>query len=144
MAKKDEETLWVLEENDAIVARKVSGRNFRFGKTHRKVQKQKSSHRRGGFHPFRKSASGGTTRHVGEQLLVETKFIHPMRMAKEKVDRIKANRKRSQPSQRNRRSILPHCKLSLPMPVGMAKIGVGFGAKQAGTHPMRYPVQRTG
>ena len=40
MATNDEETFWVLEENDAFIARKVSGRNFRF--TKRKVKgKQK-------------------------------------------------------------------------------------------------------
>ena len=32
MSNNDEETFWVLEENDAFVARKMSGRNFRFKK----------------------------------------------------------------------------------------------------------------
>ena len=32
MANNDEETFWALEENDAFIARKVSGRNFRFKK----------------------------------------------------------------------------------------------------------------
>ena len=32
MSNNDEETFWVLEENDAFIARKVSGRNFRFKK----------------------------------------------------------------------------------------------------------------
>ena len=30
MSNNDEKTFWVLEENDAFIARKVSGRNFRF------------------------------------------------------------------------------------------------------------------
>ena len=32
MATNDEETFWVLEENNAFIARKMSGRNFRFKK----------------------------------------------------------------------------------------------------------------
>ena len=32
MSTNDEETFWVLEENDAFIARKVSGRHFRFKK----------------------------------------------------------------------------------------------------------------
>ena len=36
MATNDEETFSVLEENDAFIARKVSGRNFRFKKRKRK------------------------------------------------------------------------------------------------------------
>ena len=51
-----------------------------------------------------------------------------MRMAKERADMTKENPKRSQPSQRSRRSILPRSKLlnskSLPMPVGQTKIGI--------------------
>ena len=61
MATNDEETLWVLEENGAFIARKVSGRTVRFKK--RKVKgisgSKKGNHQRGGFNPFRKSDSGG-------------------------------------------------------------------------------------
>ena len=32
MSNNDEETFWVLEENDAFITRKVSGRNFIFKK----------------------------------------------------------------------------------------------------------------
>ena len=55
MSTNDEETFWVLEENDAFVARKVSGRNFRFKKSKRKGKStsKKGSHQRGGLKPFR-------------------------------------------------------------------------------------------
>ena len=61
MSNNDEETFWVLEENDAFIARKVSGRNFRFKKRKGKGKSgnKKGSHQRGGFKPFRKSGSGG-------------------------------------------------------------------------------------
>ena len=36
MANNDEETFWVLEENDAFIARKVSRRNVRFKRNHGK------------------------------------------------------------------------------------------------------------
>ena len=43
MATNDEETVWVLEENDAFIARNVFGRNFRFKKRtgKGKIRKQK-------------------------------------------------------------------------------------------------------
>ena len=40
MSNNDENTFWVLEENDAFIARKVSGRNFKFKKRERKIRKQ--------------------------------------------------------------------------------------------------------
>ena len=78
MSNNDEETFWVLEENDAFVARKVSGRNFKFKKRKGKGTSgnKKGSHQRGGFKPFRKAVLAGrpiwpmkimipTTRHIG-------------------------------------------------------------------------------
>ena len=175
MSNNDEETFWVLEENDAFIARKVSGRNFRFKKRKGKGQ---SGNKKGvtnevALNHFEKAVLAGrpigpmktmipTTRHIVEKAkerreikdnpnsnipMMETKVIHPMRMAKEKADMTKANPKRSQPSQRSRRSILPRSKLlnskSLPMPVGQTKIGInhGHGTNKAGTHPMRHPAQ---
>ena len=61
MSNNDGETFWVLEENDAFIARKVSGRNFRF-----KKRKSKGSHQRGGFKPFRQSGSGGKANMANE------------------------------------------------------------------------------
>ena len=60
MSNNDEETFWALGENDAFIARKVSGRNFRFKKRKGKGKSgnKKGSHQRGGFKPFRKSGSG--------------------------------------------------------------------------------------
>ena len=103
MSTNDEETFWVLEENDAFMARKVSGRNFRFKKRKGKGEStsKKGSHQRGGF--FEKVALAGrpmwpmniripTTRHIGEKAkerrerketessnipMMETKVIHP-------------------------------------------------------------------
>ena len=128
MSNNDEETFWVLEENDAFIARKVSGRNFKFKKRKGKGKSgnKKGSHQRGGFKPFRKSGSGGKTnmanenydpRHIGEKAkerrerkenqnsnipMMETKVIHPMTVAKERADRKKENPRRSQPPQRRR------------------------------------------
>ena len=130
MSNNDEETFWVLEENDAFIARKVSGRNFKFKKRKGKGKSgnKKGSHQRGGFKPFRKCGSGGkanmanetmipTTRHFGEKErkehqnsnipMMETKVIHPMRVAKERADRRQENPRRSQPPQRRRRSSPP-------------------------------------
>ena len=61
MSNNDEETFWVLEENDAFIARRVSGRNFKFKKRKGKGKSssKKGNHRRGGFRPFKKSGSGG-------------------------------------------------------------------------------------
>ena len=58
--------LGVLEENDAFVARKVSGWNFRFKKRKGK-RKSTSSHQRGGFKPFRKGSSGGKANMASQQ-----------------------------------------------------------------------------
>ena len=98
-----------------------------------------------------------TTRHIGEKAkerrerkenqnsnipMMETRVIHPMRMAKERADMTKENPRRSQPSQRRRRSSPPSSRLhhpqSLPMPVGQTKIGInhGHGTNKAGTHLM--------
>ena len=73
--------------------------------------------------------------------MMETRAIHPMKMAKEKADMTKENPRRSQPLQR-RRSRLRHPQ-SLPMPVGQIKIGInhGHGMNKAGTHPMKHPAQ---
>ena len=68
MSNNDEETFWVLEENDAFIARKVSGRNFKFKKRKGKGKSgnKKGSHQRGGFKPFRKSSSGGKANMANE------------------------------------------------------------------------------
>ena len=68
MLTNDEETFWVLEENDAFIARKVSGRNFRFqkGTGKGKSTSKKGSCQRGGFKPFRKSSSGGKANMANE------------------------------------------------------------------------------
>ena len=68
MSNNDEETFWVLEENDAFIARKVSGRNFRFKKRKGKGKSgdKKGSHQRGGLKPFRKSGSGGKANMANE------------------------------------------------------------------------------
>ena len=88
MSTSDEETFWVLEENDAFVARKVSGRNFRFKKRKGKGKStsKKGSHQRGGFKPV---ALAGrpiwpvkirmpTTRHIGEKAGKERKIEIPI------------------------------------------------------------------
>ena len=80
MSNNDEETFWVLEENDAFIARKVSGRNFRFKKRKGKGKSgnKKGSHQRGGSNPFEKAVLAGrpvwpmrtmipTTRRIGEK-----------------------------------------------------------------------------
>ena len=67
MSINDEETFWVLEENDAFIARKVSGRNFKFKKRKGTGKSgTKGSHQRGGFKPFRKSGSGGKANMANE------------------------------------------------------------------------------
>ena len=67
MSNNDEETFWVLEENDAFIARKVSGRNFKFKKRKGKGKSgnKKGSHQRGGFKPL-KSGSGGKANMANE------------------------------------------------------------------------------
>ena len=159
MSNNDEETFWVLEENDAFIARKVSGRNFRFKK---RRGKGKSGNKRAvtnevALNPSEKAVLAGrpiwsmrtmipTTRHIGEKAkerrerkenqnsnipMMETRVFHPLRMAKEKADMTKQNPRRSQPSQRRRRSSPPSSRLrhpqSLPMPVGQTKIGINHG-----------------
>ena len=68
MADNDEETCWALEENDALIAINVSGRNFRFKRKKGKGKSgnNKGSHRRGGFKPFKKSVSGGKANMANE------------------------------------------------------------------------------
>ena len=68
MSSNDEETFWVLEENDAFIARKVSGRNFKFKKNKGKGKSgnNKGSHQRGGFNPFRKSGFCGKANMANE------------------------------------------------------------------------------
>ena len=68
MSTNDEETFWVVEENDAFIARKVSGRNFKFKKRKGKGKStsKKGSHHRGGFKPFRKGSSGGKANMANE------------------------------------------------------------------------------
>ena len=153
----------------------MSGRNFKFKKRKGKGKSgnKKGSHQRGGFKPFRKSGSGGKANMANENYdpydqaylgkgkgkkgkkgnpnsnipMMETRVIHPMRMAKERATITQENPRRSQPLQRSRRSILPHSQLlnskSLPTPVGQTKIGInhGHGTNKAGTHPMRHPAQ---
>ena len=116
MSNNDEETFWVLEENDAFIARKVSGRNFKFKKRKGKAKSgnKKGSHQRGGFKPFRKSGSGGKANQNSNIPMLETKVIHPMRVAKERADRRKENPRRSQPPQRRRRSSPPSSRLHHP------------------------------
>ena len=104
MSNNDEETFWVLEENDAFIARKVAGRNFRFKKRKGKGKSgnKKGSHQRGGFKPFRKSGSGGKANMANENYdpydqaywgkgkgkkenqnsnspMMETRVIHPLK-----------------------------------------------------------------
>ena len=73
MSNNDEETFWVLKENDAFIARKVSGRNFRF-----KKRKEKEYQETKRADPFEKAVLAGrpiwpmkamipTTRHIGEK-----------------------------------------------------------------------------
>ena len=134
MSNNDEDTFWVVEENDAFIARKVSGRNFKFKKRKGKGKagNKKGSPQRGGFKPFRKSGSGGKANMANENYdpydqaywgkgkgkkrmenqnsnipMMETKVIHPMRVAKERADREKENPRRSQPPQKRRRSSPP-------------------------------------
>ena len=68
MSNNDEETFWVLKENDAFIARKVSGRNFRFKK--RKGKRNQETKRavtnKVAFKPFRKSGSGGKANMANE------------------------------------------------------------------------------
>ena len=133
MATNDEETFWVLGENDAIFARKVSGRNLKFKK--RKAKGNQEAKRavtnEVASNLFAKAAPAGrpiwptkiripTTRHTGEKAkerkgreekqkssipVMETKVIHPMTVAKEKADMTKDNPKRSQPRQRIWRAV---------------------------------------
>ena len=142
MSNNDEETFWVLEENDAFIARKVSGRNFKFKKKKGKGKSgnKKGSHQRGGFKPFRKSGSGGKAKLANENYdpydqaywekrkerrerkehqnsnipMMETKVIHPMRVVKERADRRKENPRRLQPPQKRRRSSPPSSRLHHP------------------------------
>ena len=136
-----------------------------------KIRNKKGSHQRGGFKPFRKSGSGGkanmanemipTTRHIGEKAkerrekqenpnsnipMMETRVIHPLRMAKERADMTR----KIQNVRSHRREVggaSCHSQLlnskSLPMPVGQTKIGInhGHGTNTAGTHRMRHPAQ---
>ena len=44
MSTNDEEPFWVLEENDAFIARKVSGRNFRFKQSKGQSTSKKGRH----------------------------------------------------------------------------------------------------
>ena len=143
MSNNDEETFWVLEENDAFIARKVSGRNFKFKKRKGKGKSgnRKGSHQRGGFKPFRKSGSGGKANMANENYdpydqaywgkgkgkkgkKGKSKFQYPydgrkgypsyMRVAKERADRREDNPRRSQPPQRRRRSSPPSSRLHHP------------------------------
>ena len=68
MSNNDEATFWVLEENDAFIARKVSGRNFTFKKRKGKGKSgnKKGSHQRGGFKPFSTGGSGGKANMANE------------------------------------------------------------------------------
>ena len=68
MASSDEETFWILDENDAFIARKVSGRNLRLGKRKGKGESRnkKGSHQRGGSKPFPKSGSSGKANMANE------------------------------------------------------------------------------
>ena len=61
MSNNDEETFRVLKEKSAFIARKVSGRNFRFKRKKGKGKSgnKKGSHRRGGFKQLKKSVCGG-------------------------------------------------------------------------------------
>ena len=156
MSNNDEETFWVLEENDAFIARKVSGRNFRFKKRKGKGTSgnKKGSHQRGGFKPFRKSGSGGKANMANENYdpydqafwgkgkerrerkehqnsnipMMETKVIHLMRMAKERADMTKENPRRSQPPQKRRRSSPPSSRLHHPesLPMPVGQTKIGI------------------
>ena len=142
MSNNDEETFWVLEENDAFIARKVSGRNFKFKKRKGKGKSgnKKGSHQRGGFKPFRKSGSGGKANTANENYDPYdqaywgkckgkqgkkgiSKFQYPYdgnngypsyESGKGRADRRKENPRRSQPPQRRRRSSPPSSRLHHP------------------------------
>ena len=131
MSNNDEETFWVLKENDAFIARKVSE-----GKSGNK----KGSHQRGGFKPFRKSGSGGKANMANENYdpygqaywgkgkgkkrkKGKSKFQYPYdgnkgypsyESGKERADRRKENPRRLQPPQRRRRSSPPSSRLHHP------------------------------
>ena len=90
MSNNDEETLWVREENDAFIARKVSGRNFKFKK------------RKG------KGKSGNKKGHIGEKArerrerkenrnsnipMMETKVIHPV-TGERKIQDVRSHRRK--------------------------------------------------
>ena len=124
MSTNDEETLWVLEENDACIARKVSGRNVRFKTTRHIREKAKERRER---KENRKSNIP----------MMETTVIHPMTMAKEKADKKKENPRRLQPLQRRRGRHTADC----TTPAGQIRIGIhpGIGVNKAGTHPISHP-----
>ena len=66
MATNDEETFWVLEENDAFFAREVSGRNSRFKKGKEKEKQKANRAVPFRFKPYRKSGSGGKANMANE------------------------------------------------------------------------------
>ena len=167
----NDETFWVLEENDAFIARKVSGRNFRFKK---RKGKGKSETKRAvtsevALNPSEKAVLAGrpiwpmrtmipTTRHIGEKAkerrerkknqnsniaMMETRVIQPMRMAKEKADMTKENPRRSQPSQRRWRSSPPSSRLHHPrsLPMPVGQSKIGINHGHGTNKPMRHPAQ---
>ena len=175
MSNNDEETFWVLEENDAFIQEKCRGGT---SSSRREKEKEHQETKRAvtskvALNPSEKAVLAErpiwptktmipTTRHIGEKAkvrrermenqnsnipMMETKVIHPMRVARERADRRKENPRRSQPPQRRRRSSPPSSRLhhpwSLPMPVGQTKTGInhGHGTNMAGTHPMKHPAQ---
>ena len=66
MSNNDEETFWVLKENDAFIARKVSGRNFRFKREKEKENQETKRAVTNEVKPFRKSGSGGKANMANE------------------------------------------------------------------------------
>ena len=77
MSNNDEETFWVLEENDAFIARKVSGRNFRFKKEKEKENQETKRAVTNEVASFQKSGSGGKANVANEGKKGKSKFQYP-------------------------------------------------------------------
>ena len=120
MQTNDEKTFLVLEENDAFIARRrlggISDSRREKEKEHRQAKRAVTNEV--ASNPFEKVALAGrpiwpaktrihTTSHIGEKAKETT-------MAKEKADKKKENPRRSQPSQRRRRSSPPFSRLHHP------------------------------
>ena len=86
MSNNDEETFWVLEENDAFIARKVSG----ISDSKREKEKENQETKRAvtnevASNPFEKAVLAGRPI-LPMRTMIEARVIHPMRMAKERAE----------------------------------------------------------